>query len=120
MEFGTANTGGIVAVGHELMLNNDGRLKFLLGPWSGGQPTVAFVAPTPIQFDQIHNVVWEQHWSYGNDGYMRGVIDGVTLMDRYGPTMWVNEWVRHLGIGWYQTLIDTNTVEYLGMRATKN
>jgi hypothetical protein len=114
MEFGT--TGG--SVGHEFMLSNDGRLFFYIRDSAGQFPNLKFYYPTPVQLDAQYAVEWEQRWSYGSNGLMRGVINGQEVCNYSGPTMWNNEQIRHLGVGWYSVKNLVNAVDFLDLQYT--
>lgn len=102
MQWGTA--GGQVTVGHEFVCNPNQTLSFLVRQQPGTFPLVKFPEPSSApQFaeDTWIPIIWEVKHSFGSDGYMKGWINGVQVMDWTGPNMYLNEYVRHMGIGWY-------------------
>jgi hypothetical protein len=114
IEFGT--TGG--SVGHEFVMNTDGRLAFYLREGPTQFPVRKYATAQPVPLDTCIPVEMEIKWSYGSDGLFRGKIGGVELVNRSGPTMWNGEVIRHLGIGWYSPRIHRNAVEYARMQYT--
>ena len=110
MQFGT--TGG--SVGHEFIVNPDGRIGFYLRSKPEQWPNDKYLTAIAPAVGSIIDVEWEQWWSETN-GRMRGKINGIQLMDISGPTMWNGETIRHLGIGWYSGPENKNAVEYYDM-----
>lgn len=111
MEFATPGS-----VGHELMLNPDGRLVFAIrtSQTQFPDPNAEYGLPEPIPYDWVP-VRWEIKHSRGSDGVNKGWINGQLVMNRTGPTLFGTEYVRYLQVGFYAPAQYVNTVDYAGM-----
>ena len=104
-------------IGCTLVMMSDGKVAFNIRKTQTQFPDQPYPTPQPVKLDVWHPIRWQVKWAA--DGFHKGWIDDVQLLDYKGPTVFSGETIWETVTGFYSTLTPLNEVWFADVKITE-
>lgn len=112
LQIGGTTGGGPDTNGHKAWIGQDGKFTFAIRHDDSQWADRLFSSPSPMALSTWHHVRWETLITESSNGFHRGWLNGVKLLDYVGPTIWPGENIWEVMFGWYSGIGRDNVIEF--------